>query len=59
MTGSGGGSVEGRSGELVNIVDGINDPDDPLTGQKWWELAQDLKSYDKEQHEEYLAELAE
>jgi len=59
MTGSGGGTVEGRGGELVNMVNGINDPENPLTGQKWWELARDLKGYDKEQHDEYLADVAE
>lgn len=57
--GSGGGYVEAKDGEMGEPVFGINDPDDPVTGAKWWQLAVNLKGYSKEQHEDYLAEVAE
>lgn len=55
MQGSGGGVIRyAPGGELEETYD-VNDPDTPL----WWELAGDLKGYTKEQHEVYLAEVAE
>ncbi|MGD9728563.1 MAG: hypothetical protein AB7V39_19530, partial [Nitrospiraceae bacterium] len=57
--GSGGGWVEAKNGVLGEIVDGINDPEDPETGPLWWALAKGLQGYTREQYQEYLDEVAE
>lgn len=57
--GSGGGMATAENGEMGEVLSRINDPDDPETGKLWWSLARDLQGYTMEQHEEYLAEVAE
>lgn len=56
MQGHGGGQIDTKDGKLI---DEVNDPDDPETGKLWWQLARDLKGYSQDQHDDYLAEVAE
>lgn len=59
MRGGGGGFASANHGVLGKVTDRIDDPDDPETGAKWWQLATNLMGYSPERHEERLAEIAE
>jgi len=55
MRGGGGGLCDSKDNKVITT----NDPDAPETGKLWWQLARDLKKYSREQHDDYMAEVAE
>ena len=57
--GHGGGCVDYKDGKFGELMEGINDPDDPKTGKLWWSLAKNLRGYTREKHQDYLDDVAE